>query len=163
MYLLRKLSSEKGNRIVIGHVNYGTRGSDSVKDQKMVERIGKRYRCETVIHLLKIESFARGSRGSTGTRGGFPAGFEKKAREIRYRFLRDLSWKSGAGAIALAHTADDQVETILMRVFEGAGIGGLKGIPRETDDGIVRPILDVWKEDILEYLRKRKIPYRNDR
>ena len=163
MYLLRKLSSEKGNRIVIGHVNYGTRGSDSVKDQKMVERIGKRYRCETVIHLLKTESFARGSRGSTGTRGGFPAGFEKKAREIRYRFLKDLSWKSGAGAIALAHTADDQVETILMRVFEGAGIGGLKGIPRETDDGIVRPILDVWKEDILEYLRKRKIPYRNDR
>ena len=50
-----------------------------------------------------------------------------------------------------------------MRVFEGAGIGGLKGIPRETADGIVRPILDVWKEDILEYLKKRKIPYRIDR
>ncbi len=50
-----------------------------------------------------------------------------------------------------------------MRVFEGAGIGGLKGIPRETADGIVRPILDVWKEDILGYLKKRKIPYRIDR
>ena len=86
-----------------------------------------------------------------------------KAREIRYRFLKDLSGKSGAEAIALAHTADDQVETILMRVFEGAGIGGLKGIPRETGDGIVRPILDVWKEDILDYLKKRKIPYRIDR
>ena len=86
-----------------------------------------------------------------------------KAREIRYRFLKDLSGKVGAEAIALAHTADDQVETILMRVFEGAGIGGLKGIPRETADGIVRPILDVWKEDILDYLKKRKIPYRIDR
>ena len=50
-----------------------------------------------------------------------------------------------------------------MRVFEGAGIGGLKGIPRETVDGIVHPILDVWKEDILNYLKKRKIPYRIDR
>ena len=50
-----------------------------------------------------------------------------------------------------------------MRVFEGAGIGGLKGIPRETGDGIVRPILGVWKEDILDYLKKRKIPYRIDR
>ena len=63
----------------------------------------------------------------------------------------------------MAHTADDQVETILMRVFEGAGIGGLKGIPRETEDGIVRPILDVWKEEILADLKKRKIPYRIDR
>ena len=100
---------------------------------------------------------------ASGTRGNFPAGFEEKAREIRYRFLKDLSAKVGAEAIALAHTADDQVETILMRVFEGAGIGGLKGIPRETADGIVRPILDVWKEDILDYLKKRKIPYRIDR
>ena len=63
----------------------------------------------------------------------------------------------------MAHTADDQVETILMRVFEGTGIGGLKGIPRVTGDGIVRPILDVWKEDILNYLKKGKIPYRIDR
>ena len=105
----------------------------------------------------------RGFKGASGVRGKFPAGFEKKAREIRYRFLKDLSGKVGAEAIALAHTADDQVETILMRVFEGAGIGGLKGIPRETADGIVRPILDVWKEDILGYLKKRKIPYRIDR
>ena len=50
-----------------------------------------------------------------------------------------------------------------MRVFEGAGIGGLKGIPRDTEGGIVRPILDEWKEDILSYLKKRKIPYRIDR
>ena len=50
-----------------------------------------------------------------------------------------------------------------MRIFEGAGIGGLKGIPRESADGIVRPILDEWKEDILNYLKKRKIPYRIDR
>ena len=104
-----------------------------------------------------------GAKGASETRGQLPAGFEKKAREIRYRFLRDLSEKVGADAIALAHTADDQVETVLMRMFEGAGIGGLKGIPRETGDAIVRPILDVWKEDILKYLKKRKIPYRIDR
>jgi hypothetical protein len=95
--------------------------------------------------------------GRAGIRGRFPAGFEKKAREIRSRFLKDLSEKVGAEAIALAHTADDQVETILMRVFEGAGIGGLKGIPRETGDGIVRPILGTWKEDILDYLKNDPI------
>ena len=161
--LLGKLAREKGTRIVIGHVNYGTRGDESEKDQKLVEIIGKNYRYKTVILVLEKGRIAGDSKGASGTRGNFPAGFEKKAREIRYRFLRDLSENAGAEAIALAHTADDQVETILMRVFEGAGIGGLKGIPRASGDGIVRPILDVWKEDILDYLKKRKIPYRIDR
>lgn len=164
MYLLLgNLAREKGTRVVVGHVNYGTRGGDSVKDQVLVERIGKKYRYKTIIHVSEKEGTTRGSWGASGIHGNFPAGFEVKAREIRHRFLKDLSEKEGASAIALAHTADDQVETILMRVFEGAGIGGLKGIPRETEDGIVRPILDEWKEHILRYLKKRRIPYRIDR
>jgi tRNA(Ile)-lysidine synthetase-like protein len=161
--LLCHLVREKGTRVVVGHVNYGTRETDSAKDQKMVEDIGRIYRYKTIIHTSEKVSTATGSRGASGIRGKFPAGFEVKAREIRHRFLKDLSEKEGASAIALGHTADDQVETILMRVFEGAGIGGLKGIPHETEDGIVRPILDVWKEDILRFLKKRKIPYRIDR
>jgi len=161
--LLGKLTREKDTRIVIGHVNYGTRGVESAKDQAFVEKIGKMLRYETVIISSKKIGYAADAKGGSGVRGNFPTGFERKAREIRYRFLKDLAGNVGAGAIALAHTADDQVETILMRVFEGAGIGGLKGIPRESGDGIVRPILDVWKEDILDYLKKRKIPYRIDR
>jgi len=158
--LLGKLAREKGTRVVVGHVNYATRGKDSLKDQVLVENICNIYGYKT--YILVMDS-GKSPGGRAGIQGRFPAGFEKKAREIRYRFLKDLSKKVGAGAIALAHTADDQIETILMRVFEGAGIGGLKGIPRKTADGIVRPILDVWKEDILEYLNKRKIPYRIDR
>ena len=158
--LLGKLAREKGTKVVVGHVNYATRGKDSLKDQILVEYIGKRLGYKTDILVMDSGIFPG---GRAGIRGRFPTGFEKKAREIRYRFLRDLSGKIGAEVIVLAHTADDQVETILMRVFEGAGIGGLKGIPRETGDGIVRPILDVWKEDILNYLKIRKIPYRIDR
>ena len=158
--LLGKLAREKGTKVVVGHVNYATRGKDSLKDQILVEYIGKRLGYKTDILVMDSGIFPG---GRAGIRGRFPTGFEKKAREIRYRFLKDLSEKTGAVAIALAHTADDQVETILMRVFEGAGIGGLKGIPRETGEGIVRPILDVWKEDILNYLKKREIPYRIDR
>jgi tRNA(Ile)-lysidine synthase len=159
--LLGKLAREKRTtRVVVGHVNYGTRGKDSLKDQALVENICKTYGYESCI-LVADSGKSLGSR--MGIRGQFQAGFEKKAREIRYRFLKDLSKRAGADAIALAHTADDQVETVLMRVFEGAGIGGLKGIPRETEDGIVRPILDLWKEDLLNDLKKRKIPYRIDR
>ncbi len=158
--LLGKLAREKGTKVVVGHVNYGTRGKDSTKDQILVENISKEYGYKTGILVMKS---GKSPGGRAGLRGRFPSGFERKAREIRYRFLKDLSEKAGADAIALAHTADDQVESILMRVLEGAGIGGLKGIPRVTEDGIVRPILDVWKEDILNYLKKRKIPYRIDR
>jgi len=161
--LLCKLAREKGIRVVIGHVNYGTRGAESKKDQAFIEIIGKTFGYKTEILVSEKGGIAGVSKGSSVARGNFPAGFEKNAREIRYRFLRDLSENAGAEAIALAHTADDQVETILMRVFEGAGIGGVKGIPRASGDGIVRPILDVWKEEILDYLNKRKIPYRIDR
>jgi tRNA(Ile)-lysidine synthase len=158
--LFGKLAREKGTKVLVGHVNYGARGKDSHKDQALVEHIGKKLRYNTIIHIVNS---GKHSELRVAAQGQFPPGFEKKAREIRYRFLKDLSGKTGAEAIATAHTADDQVETILMRVFEGAGIGGLKGIPRVTADGIVRPILDVWKEDILDYLKKRKIPYRIDR
>ena len=164
VYLLRRLSANKGTRIVVGHVNYGTRGIDSVKDQELVEKIAKSYGYDTDILVLACTKGSNGDPRARREPGGISLpGSRRRHETIRYRFLKDLSKKVGAEAIALAHTADDQVETILMRVFEGAGIGGLKGIPRETADGIVRPILDVWKEEILGDLKKRKIPYRIDR
>jgi tRNA(Ile)-lysidine synthase len=50
-----------------------------------------------------------------------------------------------------------------MRILEGSGITGLKVIPRNTEDGIERPLLDTWREDILNYLHKHKVPYRVDK
>jgi len=149
IFLLHELVRGKEGRVVIAHVNHGVRGEESDKDQAMVEDIARTLRLEKEIYV--------------GMGRGFPPGFEKHARNVRHEFLKRLSGKYGAAKIALAHTADDQVETILMRVFEGAGITGLKGVPRETGDGIARPILDVWKEDILRDLKKRKIRYRIDK
>ena len=90
VYLVRKLSLDRGTRIVLGHVNYGTRGSDSAKDQELVEIIGKSLGYNTEIFVANRESNVTGYKGASGTRENFPAGFEKKAREIRYRFLKDL-------------------------------------------------------------------------
>jgi tRNA(Ile)-lysidine synthase len=161
VYLLRKkLAREKGTRVTVGHVNYGTRGKDSAKDRLLVDKICKSFGIEMKILNLGSEM---NPREHTRNLGPFPPGFENRARVARYRFLKGLSEKIGAEKISLAHTADDQVETVLMRVFEGAGIAGLKGIPREIRGEIERPILDVWKEDILKYLKKHKIRYRIDR
>lgn len=150
MYLLHRLLSGKKDRIVVGHLNHGARGRDSERDQEFVERIAESLRLEHAI-------------GKGRKRNPASPGFEKEARIERHEFLRRLAAKTGSGRIALAHTADDQVETVLMRFFEGAGIGGLKGIPRKSEDGIVRPILDEWREDILKYLKRHMIPCRTDK
>jgi len=161
VYLLRKmLSSEKGTRVTVGHVNHGVRGEESAKDHLLVDQTCNFLGIELKVLNLDGEMNPGGRARKPGP---LPAGFENRARGARYRFLKDLSVKIGAEKISLAHTADDQVETVLMRIFEGAGIAGLKGIPRKAESGIERPILDVWKEDILRYLKKHKIKYRIDR
>ena len=160
-YLLHKnLLRKKGPRVVGGHINYGLRGTDSEKDQELVEAMAGIHGFELDIFRVLPES---GAAGVGKARKRLPAGFEKNARDSRYSFLMELAKKVGAERIAVAHTADDQVETVLMRMFEGAGIKGLKGIPRESEDGIERPMLDVWKEDIVRYLKKNRIPFRIDR
>src|SRR4030042_4656195 len=78
--LIGKLAHAHGTRIVVGHVNYATRGKDSFKDQVLVEKISKELGCKT--YILVMDS-GKSPGGRAGIRGRFPAGFEKKAREIR--------------------------------------------------------------------------------
>lgn len=148
VFLLQELLRSGNRGIVVAHVNHGYRGIESDKDQELVEELSKKYRLELRIRKEKP--------------GKIPSGLEEKARRIRREFLEGLARECG-GVVATGHTADDQVETILMRFFEGAGISGLKGIPRETPDGIVRPILDSWKKDIVGHLSKNRVPFRVDR
>lgn len=147
VFLVEKRHGARGS-CILAHVNHAVRGGDSEADQELVEQIGREL--GITVELARVDV-------------GIPAGFEEKARKARYDFFRELKKKYGAGKILLAHTADDQVETILMRILEGAGISGLKGIPRKTKDGIERPLLDTWKEDIQRYLRKHRISSRVDK
>ena len=162
IYMLHSLAgSGDGTRYVVGHVNHGVRGAASEKDQELVQLVAASL---GISCKVRKDQAAAGRSGETGPpAGGHLPGFEEKARESRYRYLEEMKRDTGAWSIHTAHTADDQVETILMRFFEGAGIAGLKGIPRETVGAIVRPILHVWKEDVFEYLKENEIPFRVDR
>src|SRR5258706_12449083 len=80
------------------------------------------------------------------------------ARILRYRSLMAQARHYKAQAVAVGHTADDQVETVLMHFLRGAGLSGLKGMTHRTvihtfdpEIPIVRPLLDIWREDILVY------------
>ena len=159
IYLLN-LARQTSHKVVVGHFNHGARGRSSDADQRFVEGLCKNW-------MISVEfGKARGEAAGTlsaGGKGGVRPGFEEKARTQRYAFLKDLRARHGAEKILVAHTADDQVETVLMRILEGAGISGLKGIPRRTGDRVERPLLDTWREEILDHLRRHKIPYRTDR
>lgn len=87
---------------------------------------------------------------------------EQAARELRYRFLFSQAHSWGAQAVAVAHHADDQVETVLMHLLRGAGLAGLRGmayravLPEwDAKIPVVRPLLEVWREDILAYCEER--------
>ncbi len=90
---------------------------------------------------------------------------EDAARRARYRFFAKVAADAGAAAVATAHSRSDQVETVLMRTMDGAPWELLAGIPPVRPLGavrVVRPLIDVWRREILDYLNGEKIPWRED-
>jgi tRNA(Ile)-lysidine synthase len=86
---------------------------------------------------------------------------EELAREFRHRFLSRTADRLGCRLIALGHTADDQAETLIMRFFQGAGVGGLAGIP-ERRGRLVRPLLGTRHVELMRYLERRGLEFRLD-
>jgi tRNA(Ile)-lysidine synthase len=89
---------------------------------------------------------------------------EEAARELRYRFLFEQAEKLGLQAVAVGHTADDQVETVLMHLLRGAGLSGLRGMsyrslpnPWSQTIPLARPLLGIWREEIMEYLSRHSL------
>jgi tRNA(Ile)-lysidine synthase len=88
---------------------------------------------------------------------------QEAARTLRYAALRDMARAAGADWIATAHTADDQAETVLLRLLRGSGPDGLGGIPERSPDGrILRPLLGVPRAEVLAFARGRGLAWRED-
>ncbi|HSU90635.1 MAG TPA: tRNA lysidine(34) synthetase TilS, partial [Sporolactobacillaceae bacterium] len=90
------------------------------------------------------------------------ANLEERARDARYRFLNGAADAAGAEYIALAHHGDDQAETVLMRMLRGAGIAGLAAMSERGPTRLIRPMLGVYRAEILAYLRARGIAFVED-
>jgi tRNA(Ile)-lysidine synthase len=95
---------------------------------------------------------------AAGLRG---EGIEAEARRFRYRALRSVAERKGLKAILLAHTLDDQLETVLMRLLSGSGSGGIRGIP-ERSGIFVRPLMSLEKKELLSYLEPREVVFSTD-
>jgi tRNA(Ile)-lysidine synthetase-like protein len=96
-------------------------------------------------------------RTSPMPRGSVQAG----ARALRYEFLERARGEVGAGAVALAHTADDVVEGVVLHLMRGCGLAGLRGMPA-TRDFYVRPMLAVWRTEVVDFLRRREVAAHDD-
>ena len=103
----------------VGHLNHGLRGAESEADAALVEAAARRAGLEVTVGAADVRAAAE-RRGVS---------VELAGREERYRFLTETAEKTGCRKIAVGHTADDNVETILQRLIRGTGIRGLAGIP----------------------------------
>ncbi len=146
------LSSEYQLHLTTAHLNHGLRGTEAEEEEDFVRRIshalGITCICKTVdIRLLQV---------------GKGRSLEEIGREERYRFLDEAAAACGARKIATGHHRDDQAETVLINLIRGSGIAGLKGIAPVRDDRIIRPLLDVSRGEILEFLNQEGFTYRVD-
>ncbi len=154
MNVLRKA----GYRIIVAHFNHKLR-PDSDADANTVEQTAGRLNLKWVVGKGDVREYADAEKMS----------IEEAAREMRYRFLMEQARKFNAQAVAVGHTADDQVETVLMHFLRGAGLTGLKGMTHRTiihafdpEIPIVRPLLDVWREETIVYCAANGLRPRHD-
>lgn len=137
--------------LCIAHYEHGLRGADSIADADFVKRFAEERSLECVIEHGDVRSHAREHRQS----------IETSARNLRHDFLERVRLRLGFDAIALAHHADDQAETILMRLIRGTGSTGLTAMRSKTDR-LIRPLLDFRKAELEEYCRRRGLEPRVD-
>jgi tRNA(Ile)-lysidine synthase len=154
---LHLLSERHGLNLSIGHVNHGLRGDESEADETAVCAMGAALGWP--VRVARVDPVAL----REGLASRVRPTLQEAARGLRYRALADLAEQTDASRIATAHTADDQAETVLLRLMRGTGPDGLGGIPERSPDGrIVRPLLRVSRDQIERFARARRLRWRED-
>ncbi|SFM31613.1 tRNA(Ile)-lysidine synthase [Paenibacillus sp. 1_12] len=152
LHLLFTMSERWRWRLVLAHVNHGFRIEESAQEAMYVASLAAKYGlpCETA--HFDVPQFIR----KTGKNP------QVASRELRYQFLVEVAHRYEAAHIVLAHHADDQAETLLMRLLRGTGPAGLTGIPirrLEKDVELVRPLLRIYKSELLDYCHQQQLAF----
>ena len=150
--MLKKLQYFFNFKIYLVHINHLLRGEDADADENFSFEYAKKNNLEIFIKRIPVKEIAK-EVGKT---------LEEVGREERYKFFSEIYEKVGANKIATAHNRDDQIETFLFRLIRGTSLQGLEGI-RIKNNNIIRPISEIHKKDILEYLNKNEIQYKIDK
>ena len=145
------LLTELGYPCEAAHCNFHLRGEESDRDERFVRRLCEERRIP--LHVAHFDTARHAAERHIS--------IEMAARELRYRWFETLRREREADAVAVAHHADDSIETLLLNLMRGTGINGLRGI-RPRNGHIVRPLLCLSREDILRYLDRHGQAYVTD-
>lgn len=149
--MLMELKKSINFDVVLVHINHLLRGENSDGDEKFSIEYGKKKGLQVFSRKINITVLGK-ELGLT---------LEEAGRKARYDLFREILKKTGSTKIALAHNKDDQLETFMFRLTRGTGLEGLEGIIAKRDI-YIRPISEIYKEDILKYLNDNDISYRLD-
>lgn len=163
LQFLHEIGPALGLRLEVAHVDHGTRGHESRDDGEFVRRIAAKLLLP--FHFTSLDCLRSDRDQGSGN-------LEALARERRYQFFGQVAAKQRIGKVAVAHHRGDQVETMLMWLLRGCGPEGLAGMPamrllaRDVPGAektlLVRPLLEVSRDDIIEYLESRGLDFRED-
>ena len=149
---LRRLAPELGISLEAAHLHHGIRGDEADEDQRFLEAL-----CEEWSVPLAV---ARADVPAVAERDGIS--LEQAGRAERYAFLRRVAAERDCTRIAVAHTATDRAETVLLHILRGSGLDGLRGIPAVNGE-IIRPLIEVTREETARYCSEHGLQPRHDR
>lgn len=149
--ILASLSELRLN-LVVAHLNHSLRGAESDGDERFVAGLAASRGLTFVCEKANVRDLSLRERLS----------LEDAGRRARYEFFDRVAVRHSARSVALAHHADDQAETLLLRLLRGAGITGLAAMSPRRDGRFVRPLLTLSRSEIEGYLHARGLPFRVD-
>lgn len=152
LHVLADLADKLGISLVAVYADHGLRPTEARKEVALVEEQAIKLGVKFETAKLKVGDYAREQGVST----------EHAARILRYGILKEVAKRHGATKIAVAHTADDQAEELLLRLLRGTARRGLAGMDLQNEANIVRPFLDTPKSELLSYLAECGMPYLED-
>lgn len=146
--MLLKLREKIDFDIVLVHINHLLRGEEAQRDEDFSINYGKSKGLKVFVRKINITSLGK-EKGLS---------LEEAGREARYSFYKEVLEKTNSNKIALAHNKDDQIETFMFRLTRGTGLSGLEGIATKRDR-YIRPISEIYKSEIVNYLDENNISY----
>ncbi len=149
---LKQYSTEAGLKIAVVHFNHHLRGAEADADEEFVKKRAESLGLEFFLGEADVAAAARARRRN----------LEATARELRYRFFLSLLASGKLDKVATAHTANDQAETVLLRLLRGTGTRGLGGIYPSLEGKILRPFLELTRREIETEITRRGLEYRTD-
>ncbi len=148
--VLAELAPRWELKLEVMHLDHQLRGAESAADAEFVRELAASLGLEFHLRRADVLGMAAGDN------------LEQAARRARREFFLEFLREGRLDRVALGHTRSDQAETVLFRFLRGSGTAGLAAMRPVTEEGFVRPLLEVDRADVLEYLTQRGIPWRED-